>query len=285
MSDAATDGGSVCAFDLYVDVGHGNDTNAGTAGSPLMTLTHALALTAADAGSCTTIHVAPGTYSAASGETFPLAPSNVVIIGDETNKGNASAGATLVTGSGGPGLFGHFPAFLPGENATIAGLKIVAPSVTPDGSSVVGVGVYIQHAGLELRNNTITASYEGLSIEGGAGGTIEGNLITANTGAGINVDSGSMKLQNNTITGNAVGLAVGSAIDLGGGALGSAGGNVISCNTKEDLGNFVPNLEVQNCFWDHFPPSMTTGAGVDIVLRSGASVVTTGGAVTASPCL
>jgi hypothetical protein len=64
-------GAPALASDFYVDVVNGNDANTGTStASAWKTLTHASQFSSQ--GSGTTIHVAPGTYSPASGETFPL---------------------------------------------------------------------------------------------------------------------------------------------------------------------------------------------------------------------
>ena len=74
------------ATDYYVDVTNGNDGAVGTSPtSAWRTLTHAS--TAAAAGSGHTIHVAPGTYSPASGEVFPLEfrLQSLVSSGDSTN--------------------------------------------------------------------------------------------------------------------------------------------------------------------------------------------------------
>jgi parallel beta-helix repeat protein len=285
--DAAPDVDAGCAAALYVNVTTGSDIHAGDIGSPVRTLTHAIAR-AGGSACATTIHVAPGTYNAASGETFPLTPSNVTIVGDETNKGNAAAGATLITGGGlHMVLTNHYyPTLLLGPNVTLAGLKITSPHVALDGSSYLGIGVIIQAAGTEVRDNTITAcDYFGVDVEGAGSGTIENNAITGNggggpfSGGGVQVDNGSMKLQNNVITGNTgFGVILGSTCDLGGGTLMSAGGNTFSCNTRSDV--YGTNIQAQNCFWDHVPPTIGTTGGADV----GSSVTTTGAMLATSPC-
>jgi parallel beta-helix repeat protein len=276
---------------LYVAAATGLDTNAGTlVDAPLKTLTHAIAL--ADASSCiTTINVAAGTYDAANGEVFPLVPRHVAIIGDEANKGNAGAGAVLVSG-GGLLTMNYWPTFAPGPNATIAGLKISAPHVTLDSGAAYGLGFYLAQANGIERNNTVTqCDYIGIEIESGATGSLIGNDITANgtggpsKGAGIDIENGTVKAEGNVVTGNPAGMAVGSATcDFGGGALGSIGGNVFSCNTSEDLFLESANFEVQNDFWDHMPPT-STGASPDIVLHSvSAGAITTNAALATNRC-
>ena len=179
--DAAADVDAGCLVSaLYVAPGTGLDSSSGTqALSPLKMLTHAIAL--AGANPCiTTIHAAPGTYDSAGGETFPLAPSNVAIVGDETNKGNAASGAVLISGSG-LLMPGQWVAVAPGPNVTLAGLKIAAPSVTTDGSAQVTYDVWLAASGAVVRNSTIAGNEIGIQIETGAVAVLTGNALTAHT--------------------------------------------------------------------------------------------------------
>ena len=87
-------GGIAPAADFYVDAIHGSDTSGnGSAASPWQTITFALQQ-GPSAGD--TLHVLPGTYDTALGETFPLnlpagltvegaGPSVTVLDGDNTN--------------------------------------------------------------------------------------------------------------------------------------------------------------------------------------------------------
>lgn len=69
------------ATDYYVDAVNGNDAAAGTSpAAAWKTITHASAASAQGAPS--TIHLAPGTYGAASGETFPLFFHGQELVGD-----------------------------------------------------------------------------------------------------------------------------------------------------------------------------------------------------------
>jgi hypothetical protein len=292
-SGDAADGG--CASTVYVSVGTGLDTNAGTQAAPFKTITRAIAVAGAD--TCiATIQVAAGTYTVASGEVFPLAPSHVAVIGDETNKGNASGAAVEVEGCGlaGPASATYCAAFAPGVNATLAGLKIVASSgVVPDGGQGYGNGVYWANAGGIVRNNTITqCSYMGVQFVNGAGGVLSGNAITANVGSsfggfGVAFNGGGAKVEDNVITNNDIGVFGYAGVDLGGGALGSAGGNVLSCNTRSDLFAEIKSLAAQNNAWDHVSPtesSANTGGGVDVTYVSGVAPITTGATLAPLPC-
>jgi Protein of unknown function (DUF1565) len=69
------------AGEFFVNVATGSDANPGTSpGAPWKTLTHALSL-AADFDDF--IHVAPGDYSPATGEVFPLELGSSVLLGDQ----------------------------------------------------------------------------------------------------------------------------------------------------------------------------------------------------------
>jgi len=78
---------------LYVNPQTGSDAAACRQSAPFKTIARAIDL----AASGTTIELAPGTYSAASGEQFPLEiPSGVKVIGNEAYKGDR----ILIEGSG-----------------------------------------------------------------------------------------------------------------------------------------------------------------------------------------
>src|SRR5205085_2036696 len=72
------------AADWYVDVNAGSDANDGLApATAWQTLTHALAQVPIPVTGDHVVHVAPGTYSQTSGETFPIfAKPRVRIVGD-----------------------------------------------------------------------------------------------------------------------------------------------------------------------------------------------------------
>lgn len=72
---------ATAAGEFYVDVAHGSDANSGTSpAAAWKTLTHALG-TAVDLGDF--IHVAPGDYSPATGEVFPLPLGPAYLHGDQ----------------------------------------------------------------------------------------------------------------------------------------------------------------------------------------------------------
>lgn len=80
------------AGEFFVNAVTGSDANSGTSpGAPWKTLTHALGVAVA---SDDTIHVAPGDYSAATGEAFPLPLGVALILGDQ------GSAVTRIVGSG-----------------------------------------------------------------------------------------------------------------------------------------------------------------------------------------
>ncbi|HIK56692.1 MAG TPA: S-layer homology domain-containing protein [Synechococcales cyanobacterium M55_K2018_004] len=84
---------SPTAATFFVHPLHGNDTGSGTQTAPFRTLSRALRRAAAG----DVVRLAGGTYSAATGELFPLViPAGVVVVGDEANQGKG----TVVEGSG-----------------------------------------------------------------------------------------------------------------------------------------------------------------------------------------
>ncbi len=88
------------ASDFYVDAVNGHDANAGTTPTTAWkTIAHAAATSTPDATSL--IHLAPGTYSAASGEVFPLVFHGQEVVGD------AGAASTVIDAGGGVAILMH----------------------------------------------------------------------------------------------------------------------------------------------------------------------------------
>jgi hypothetical protein len=108
---------SVFATDFYVDAASGNDASSGTSpASAWKTITHASG--SSTIGSTTTIHLAPGTYSAATGETFPLVFEGQALVGD------AGSAATVIDGGGSGTLLQmtFIPSGSPMYNSLVRGL-------------------------------------------------------------------------------------------------------------------------------------------------------------------
>jgi parallel beta-helix repeat protein len=279
----------VCAT-LVVDATSGDDANAGTSDAPLKTITHAIALASANA-CLTRISVNPGTYDVANGETFPLQPEDIELVGDEPNKGNASS-PVFIDGAGPvPTWAGVFAAVLVGSNTTIAGFRITAEhSVVDAGDTFVdGVQTNGGTTGVVVRNNTFVGTANtALYMAGTTGAVVTGNVAHDNRLGFFLGASSSAKYENNVVTNNTYGVEFDYAGgDLGGGAFGSTGGNVLSCNSFSDLWSSDVPAKAQNNAWDHAPPttSTTTGNGADIFFYLGvATIDTTGATVATNAC-
>lgn len=120
--------GRALATDYYVDVVNGSDAAAGTSpATAWKTLT--FAATAAAPGSTNTIHAAPGTYSAATGEVFPLEFRGQHVVGD------AGPAATIVDGGGAFAvvqILNAPGAAVPASVASLGGLTLLNAAVCID---------------------------------------------------------------------------------------------------------------------------------------------------------
>jgi parallel beta-helix repeat protein len=276
-----------CPTTWSVDGTNGSDAAAGTCLAPFKTITHALSV----ATSGHSIRVTPGSYSAATGETIPIAiPSGVALLGDEANKGRGAT-ATTITGHASirsPSFYNT--AVTLGTGATIAGFNVVNDDPATNNVSIQ-IWLYGENNGI-IRNNTLDGSGYGVVLENNTTGTlITGNVITNHAWDGIDFNVGGMnaKVENNVITGNQYGVEYASAGgDLGGGSASSAGGNTISCNTKNDIWTNTPSITIsaKNNKWDHATPttSTTNNGTTDIYNGQSVPLDTTGATATASAC-
>jgi parallel beta-helix repeat protein len=261
----------------------GSDANPGTAALPLRTITKAM--TRVGAGD--TVFVAPGTYDAAIGETFPIAvTAGARLQGDPATKG-AGTTPTLIRGAG-PTVYGT-AAIEPLAGAAVTGFSI---QTTGLGSSAMAVG--LAKDGVSIVSNTITgADGNGIHGFGSSNNVIQDNVITGNLMSGIalvvaggSTGSGN-RVQGNILKGNGWGVELSAdSADFGGGAVLSTGGNQFTCNTNADLlGNIATVIKIQANLWDHFPPSLSSERnGSDIRKNASFSLDTLSGGTVASPC-
>src|SRR6476469_5986400 len=160
---------------LYVNPATGSDSAVGSQSAPFKTIARAIAR----AASGTTIQLAPGTYSAASGEKFPLEiPSGVKVIGNEANKGRG----ILIQGSGkfvSPTAGDQNITILLATNSELRG-------VTVTNLDSRGTGVWIESTSPTLANCTFTqCKREGIFATGTANPAILDNIFMENSAAGI----------------------------------------------------------------------------------------------------
>lgn len=224
----------------YVDPSTGSNANPGTTGSPFKTITYALAV-AAGVGTTNTINAVAGTYSDASGETFPLRMVNNV------NLTGAGAATTTINGFGGNynlsfRTLTSVLAIPPNVTSSVSGFTITGGSYSIYTTTVL---VVIDNATSgTLANNVITsaasATADAVWVLSGGSATLTGNTI-AGTGhwggyGGLAIWAGNpaVTARSNTISDtanpaiNIWGQSGGSSPSVDLGTSGSPGGNTIT---------------------------------------------------------
>ncbi|MEG4202531.1 DUF1565 domain-containing protein [Microcoleus sp. Pol7_A1] len=163
---------------LYVSSTGGSDTGGnGSDRSPFKTLTYALSV----APPKTAILLAPGTYSAQSGEKFPLMlRSSVTVQGNPNTRGQ-----NIVIKGGGyfisPTSAGQNIAILAADGAGLSG-------VTVTNTNSRGYALWIESSSPTVVNNTFSGStHDGISVVGTSRPTIGGNVFSKNGANGITI--------------------------------------------------------------------------------------------------
>jgi parallel beta-helix repeat protein len=154
---------------LFVNPLVGKDTNAGdTQRSPFRTITHALR----SAQPNTVIMLAIGTYTADTGESFPLIiPAGVQLQGDPGTKGES----IVIQGGG------SFRTAATGRQnvAIVAAGHIVG--VTISNPNLNGYGLWIESGSPRIANNTFTENnLAGVAVMGDSMPTLRGNAFSNN---------------------------------------------------------------------------------------------------------
>ncbi|WP_414526514.1 DUF1565 domain-containing protein [Nodularia chucula] len=167
---------------LFVNPSTGNNTSGnGTESAPLQTITQALRVASGN----TMIMLAPGTYSADTGEVFPLnLKPGVVIQGDSLSKGQG-----ITIRGGGRYLSRSFG----GQNVTVVGAdKSELSGVTVTNSNPRGYGLWIESSNTVVTNNTFTGNtQDGVSLAGSSEATIRQNHFHRNGANGITIGGSS----------------------------------------------------------------------------------------------
>lgn len=202
---------------LHVDVATGDDRQGlGSANQPYQTITQALAMAPSTS---TVILLAPGHYSQASGEQFPLRLRPGVTI-----QGNAGeARNTMIVGSGEFYVAGtpHNATIVTADRSGLANLAISNPqgngvwinAGTPVLRRLVLVsnavaGVQVTDSAPVIENSYFHRNQLGLAIQGEGRAAIRGNYFEA-TGRAITVASpATPTINNNRIARNDVGIAL-----------------------------------------------------------------------------
>ncbi|MBD3880243.1 DUF1565 domain-containing protein [Phormidium tenue FACHB-886] len=163
---------------ILVNPATGNDAAAtGTQSAPFRTITRALQVAQPN----TTLLLAPGTYSAESGEVFPLRlKAGVTIQGDPTTAGRGF----LIRGGGdfiSPTSTRQNIAVLGADQAMLIG-------VTVTNSNPRGYGVWIESSSPTILSNTLTGNgHDGISTVGDSAPLIQGNIFNHNGANGITI--------------------------------------------------------------------------------------------------
>lgn len=247
---------------IYVDSGKGNDGNTGRYDAPVRTVSRALSLT----GDRNRIEIAPGLYSAETGEQFPLfVEENVILTGRSTQ--NSSV---IIRGGGD---------YFVSEIATVLNTALLA-----NGNNQIkdlniqnqwGACIFLQGEGeTTIRNNTLSESQYAVVASSSTSTSISNNLIINNTVSGIHsFGNARLYLRNNRIESNRVGLNIAgsSMADLGSD---SAGNNSIKQNSDCDCYNGTDNtLQALGNSWDQDAEVLSLqtdcSGGNDLVSPSG----------------
>ncbi|MBD2293441.1 S-layer homology domain-containing protein [Anabaena sphaerica FACHB-251] len=251
---------------LHVNSVTGNDTNTGSRLSPFKTITRALKATTAPG----IIQLAPGTYSTATGEVFPLIiPGEMLLVGNESNKGQE----IIISGSGeyqSPSFGMQNITLLLLGDASILGVTVTNPINK-------GTGIWIESTAPTLANNTFSkCGREGIFTSGNAKPAILDNVFVQNVASGLMMARYSKgEVLRNVFENNPVGIAMSDfaaplvannkliknrlAVGISRDASPVLRRNLICQNTQGGLlinGNAVPDLgkpqdPADNIFRDH----------------------------------
>lgn len=190
----------------YVNAATGDDGNPGTSDKPWATITHAVSTAAEDV----TIRVAPGTYSAAGSEVFPIMmKAGHKLIGDVASKG-AGTTETRIQGDGVYELGQLDGAAIVGaEGARIAGFVIVGET-NPN----FYAGIAVDGVAMEIDNNTFPGPmYAGVNSGNGGGPNVHDNLFQTSS-YGLFMDgSANALVHHNDIASGSTGVRIHNATD------------------------------------------------------------------------
>ena len=187
---------------IYVNSETGSDTDGAGATVQAPYKTISFALDKAQAG--TIVQLAPGNYSANSGEQFPLkVKSGVTLKGDESTKGQA----TVIIGSG-----NYISRTFARQNVTIlAQNNSVINGVTVTNPASRGTAVWVESTNPTIQNSTFVNSLrEGVFVTGTGNPIIENNIFSGNKGNGVSVARDAKGLiRNNLFQSTGFGLSIG----------------------------------------------------------------------------
>ncbi len=162
---------------LYVSASRGNDSGDGTQRAPLRTITQALKQAEPD----TVILLAPGTYSTATGEVFPLIlRSGVTLQGNPLDRGEK-----VILRGGGDYISPTFAR----QNITLLAAKgSIVSGVTVTNPNSRGYGLWVESSSPVVVKNTFTGNtHDGISVVGNSAPIVRENNFVENGANGITV--------------------------------------------------------------------------------------------------
>ncbi|MBD2528706.1 DUF1565 domain-containing protein [Nostoc flagelliforme FACHB-838] len=167
---------------LFVNPSVGDDsTGNGSESAPIKTITQGLRLANAN----TVIMLSTGTYSAETGEEFPLMlKPGISIQGSPSNQGK-----DIIIQGGGDYLSRSFG----GQNVTIVGAnQALLTGVTVTNPNRRGYGLWIESSNPVVTENTFTGcTQDGISVSGNAAPSISKNYFERNGANGITIGGNS----------------------------------------------------------------------------------------------
>ncbi|MDZ8225336.1 MAG: DUF1565 domain-containing protein [Nostoc sp. ChiVER01] len=218
---------------LFVNPNGGDDTGNGSESAPVKTITQALRLANAN----TVIMLSTGTYSAETGEEFPLIlKPGISIQGNPSNQGK-----DIVIQGGGDYLSRSFA----GQNVAIVGAnQTLITGVTVTNPNRRGYGLWVESSNPVIAENTFTGStQDGISICGDATPTISKNYFDRNGANGITIAGNSSPQVKENIfheTGFGINIAQNAApIVIGNQIQNNRSGIVVQANARPILRNNI----------------------------------------------
>ncbi|MCC5629986.1 DUF1565 domain-containing protein [Nostoc sphaeroides CHAB 2801] len=218
---------------LFVNPNGGDDTGNGSESAPVKTITQALRLANAN----TVIMLSTGSYSAETGEEFPLIMKpGISIQGNPSNQGK-----DIVIQGGGDYLSRSFA----GQNVTIVGAnQTLLTGVTVTNPNRRGYGLWIESSNPVIADNTFTGStQDGISVCGNAAPTISKNYFDRNGANGITIaGNSSPKVKENVFheTGFGINIAQNATpIVIGNQIQNNRSGIVVQANARPILRNNI----------------------------------------------
>jgi len=187
---------------VYVSPQGADTVGAGSQNQAFRTLTAAIA---ANPEAGTIFQLSNGTYSAATGENFPIRlPQGTILRGNPSTNGNSvviSGGGRFVS----PTFASQNIAIAAANNSRIEGITIT-------NSNPRGYGLWLESSRnvIVANNSFVRSTHDGIFLTGRANAYIGNNLFTGNTGSGISaLGTSTGDIRDNKFENTGFGLSIG----------------------------------------------------------------------------